>query len=136
MNTVPSSVNLSYYAEIIQRKHILRRLIEASDSIGELGYNESGDLSEILESAEKKIFGVTNMTSSRNFVELKHSLEEAFERLDRLHKSEDKIRGVPTGFRKLDNLLPHDLPWEKLLLLWILLETPPLDIKYQLLFSL
>ena len=104
-NSVPSSINLVYYAEIVQRKYILRRLIEAADSIGELGYNEREDLAEILDLAEKKIFGVTNLTASKNFISLKDSLEEAFERLDRLHKSDVKIRGVPTGFKKLDNLL-------------------------------
>ncbi len=104
-SSVPSSVNLAYYAEVIQRKYILRKLIEAADSIGELGYNEREDLAEILDLAEKKIFCVTNLTASKNFVSLKESLEEAFLRLDRLHKSDIKIRGVPTGFKKLDNLL-------------------------------
>mgnify|MGYP001609020024 CR=1 FL=1 len=105
VNMVPSSANLSYYAEIVQRKYILRKLIEAADTIGELGYDESADIGELLDSAEKKIFGVSNLTSSRNFTSLKESLAEAFERLDRLHKSDNKIRGVPTGFKKLDNLL-------------------------------
>ncbi len=105
VNLVPSASNLVYYAEITQRKYILRKLIEAADTIGELGYNESADIGEILDSAEKKIFGVARLTSSRNFTSLKDSLGEAFERLDRLHKSDNKIRGVPTGFKRLDNLL-------------------------------
>ncbi|OGZ12287.1 MAG: replicative DNA helicase [Candidatus Lloydbacteria bacterium RIFCSPHIGHO2_02_FULL_51_22] len=105
VNVVPSSANLIYYAEIIQRKHILRKLIEAADAIGELGYNESADIAEILDGAEKRIFGVSNMSTSRNFTSLKDGLGEAFERLDRLHKSKGEIRGVPTGFKRLDNLL-------------------------------
>ncbi|MBI1999012.1 MAG: replicative DNA helicase, partial [Parcubacteria group bacterium] len=102
---VPSASNLVYYAEITQRKYILRKLIEAADTIGELGYNESADIGEILDNAERKIFGVARLTSSRNYASLKDELGEAFERLDRLHKSDNKIRGVPTGFKRLDNLL-------------------------------
>ncbi|MBI3020324.1 MAG: replicative DNA helicase [Parcubacteria group bacterium] len=105
VNLVPSASNLVYHAEVVQRKYILRKLIEAADTIGELGYNEVADIGEILDSAEKKIFGVARLTSSRNYTSLKDGLGEAFERLDRLHKSDQKIRGVPTGFRRLDNLL-------------------------------
>ncbi|HEY4511670.1 MAG TPA: replicative DNA helicase, partial [Candidatus Paceibacterota bacterium] len=55
--------------------------------------------------AEKKIFEVTNYSGVHKFVELKDTLVEAMERLDRLHKSKDEMRGVPTGFRDLDTKL-------------------------------
>ena len=105
VNLVPSASNLTHYAGIVQKKYILRKLIEAADTIGELGYNESADIGETLDSAEKKIFGIASLTSSRNYTSLKDGLGEAFERLDRLHKTKGGIRGVPTGFKRLDNLL-------------------------------
>src|SRR3989344_235487 len=105
VNLVPSASNLTHYAGIVQKKYILRKLIEAADTIGELGYNESADIGETLDSAEKKIFGIASLTSSRNYPSLKDGLGEAFERLDRLHKTKGGIRGVPTGFKRLDNLL-------------------------------
>jgi replicative DNA helicase len=90
---------------MIQRKSVMRNLISASEHIAELGWNEAGELEETLDQAEKRIFEVTNFTGSHKFVELKDTLMEAWERLDRLHKSSGELRGVPTGFRDLDNKL-------------------------------
>ena len=105
VHAVPASTNVKYYAEIVQKKSILRNLINASDFIGNLGYDEESELEEILDSAEKKIFEITGITVGSKFIKLKDGLEEAWERIDKLHKSKEKIRGVPTGFAALDNLL-------------------------------
>lgn len=102
---VPSATNLTHYAEIIQKKHLLRNLIEASEYIGGLGYAEAEDLETLMEAAEKRVFEITNRSAVHRFVELKETLAEAWERLDRLHKSGNTLRGVPTGFKELDNKL-------------------------------
>ena len=105
VNAVPSSANAEYYAQMIQKKHLMRKLIEASEHICTLGYDETSELDELLDNAEKKIYEVTHSISNGNFIELKDALGEAWERLDRLHKSKDEFRGVPTGFKELDNKL-------------------------------
>ncbi|MEK7178907.1 MAG: replicative DNA helicase [Patescibacteria group bacterium] len=105
VSVVPSSVNARHYAVLIQRKYILRTLISASEFIGELGFNEADELEEVLDKAEKKIFSITNLTSSQKVIALKDGLMEAWDRLDALQKSPEELRGVPTGFRELDNLL-------------------------------
>jgi replicative DNA helicase len=105
LNNTPSATNAKYYAEIVQKKFILRKLIEASDFIGELGYDEAAQLEDTIDSAEKTIFKISGLTSGKKFLALKDSLEEAWERLDKLHKSDEKMRGVPTGYAKLDALL-------------------------------
>lgn len=105
INTVPSSTNAHHYADIIQKKHVMRDLIRAAESINGLGYEEELDLHEILEKAEKSLYGVTNKTGSRKFIELKDTLHDAWERLDHLHKTRDELRGVPSGFPDLDNKL-------------------------------
>ena len=51
------------------------------------------------------MFDITRFNFSRTYTELKDALGEAWERLDRLHKSKDEMRGVQTGFRDLDNKL-------------------------------
>ncbi len=102
---VPSASNARNYASIIQKKYVLRSLIEASEFIGELGFNEEDETEEVLDRAEKKIFSITNLSSDQKFVVLSDGLEAAWERLDRLHKEGGKIRGVTTGFQELDNLL-------------------------------
>lgn len=105
VNSVPSSGNIKYYAEIVQKKYMMRRLIEASDHISQIGYDDQKELEEILEGAEKKLFEVTNFNTSHKFVHIKEELEEAWERLDRLHSGEHSLRGVPTGFPDIDNKL-------------------------------
>jgi len=102
VNLVPSSANAEHYAEIVQKKFVMRKLIEASEHISLLGYEEAEDLSTLLDLAEKKIYEVTQGKTSNKFIELKDVLGEAWERLDKLHKSKDELRGVPTGFRDLD----------------------------------
>ncbi len=105
LEAVPSSANVTYYANIVKSKNTLRMLIEASEQISALGYNEVGDIENILDEAEKKIFNVTNKNDSRSLVEIKDTLDGAWERIDYLHKNKDKMRGVPSGFKALDNLL-------------------------------
>lgn len=105
VNTVPSAANAKHYAEIVQKKSIMRNLIMCSEDLSRLGYDESGELDFILDSAEKRVFEVTNFTTAHRFVQLNETLPEAWERLDRLHKSKDAMRGVPTGFKELDDKL-------------------------------
>ena len=105
INTVPSSTNAAHYASIVQKKYMMRRLIESAEDINSLGYDETSELDEVLDQAEKKIFDVTNYSSAHKFIELKDALGEAWERLDKLHKSKDEIRGVHTGFKALDDKL-------------------------------
>lgn len=102
VNLVPSSANAEHYAEIVVKKHVMRQLIEASEHISLLGYEEAEDLSVLLDMAEKKIYEVTQGKTSNKFIEIKDALGEAWERLDKLHKSKDEMRGVPTGFKDLD----------------------------------
>lgn len=105
VNSVPSAGNAAYYAQIVQKKYIARNLIGAADYISSLGYDEAAELEELLDQAQKKIYDVTNVSSIHKFVELKEELDEAWERLDRLHNSGDGLRGVPTGFKELDEKL-------------------------------
>lgn len=105
VETVPTATNVTYYADMVRKKHLMRSLIEAAEHIGELGYADQDDIEEILDRAEKKIFAVTNFSSTKTFIEIKDALGEAWERLDRLHKSKGELRGIPTGFKDLDNIL-------------------------------
>ncbi len=105
VDMVPTSMNAKHYAEIVYKKATMRALIEASHHISELGFSEEEDIDELLDKAEKRMFEVTNTTTSKKFIPLSHALTEAFERLDRLSKSDGELRGVPTGFPELDHKL-------------------------------
>ncbi|MEA3344102.1 MAG: replicative DNA helicase [Patescibacteria group bacterium] len=104
-NFVPTASHISNYAKIVQRKRILRNLIEASQEINSIGYNEEEDIEVLLDQAEQRIFSIAQRSLTQNFVPVKAGLEEAFERIDMLSKHKDAPRGLATGFTDLDNLL-------------------------------
>ena len=105
VDLVPSSTNAKHYAEIVQKKHVLRTLIDAAEHISELGYNEIDEIDTVLDEAEKKIYSITQSSVTKKFVSIKETLDEAWERLDSIHKGGGQLRGVPTGFTELDTML-------------------------------
>lgn len=105
VQSIPPATNIRHYAEIVQKKYIHRRLIDAAENIGEMGFDEGKDVDELLDKAEKQIFDITNSSSSSKFVSLGSTLDAAWERLDKMHRSKNELRGIPTGFRDLDNML-------------------------------
>ena len=105
MNSVPTAAHVLHYANIVRRKGTLRRLIQAAGEITNLGYKEETDIESVLDQAEQKLFGVSQKFLKQNFIPLTEVLTETFDRLDDLHKNKGKLRGVPTGYIDLDNLL-------------------------------
>ncbi len=106
VNTVPSSTNVKHYADIVQKKYVLRSLIEAADYVSELAFEEGDDhMNDILDLAEKRIFSVVSSPKNQKFVNLKDELAEAYERLEKLHENKGMLRGLPTGFKDLDSML-------------------------------
>ena len=105
-NAVPASTNIKYYADIVNKKHLLRKVIEAGTFISELGFQEEvEDIFETLDQAEKRVMGIDNNSAGHSFKSLKDSLPEAWERLEKLHENKGAIRGVQTGFHDLDQYL-------------------------------
>jgi len=105
VNSIPSSSNITYYAKVVQKKSTLRKLIEAASEIIELGYKEAEDVEKILDTAEQKLFNVSQKYIKQDFVPIKSILEAAFNRIDELHKGDHKLRGIPSGFSDMDNIL-------------------------------
>ncbi len=105
INSVPTASNILNYAKIVQKKRILRDLIETGSDVAALGYNESEDPEVLLDTAEKKIFSIAQKGLTQHFLPIKESLAEAFERIDKLSKHKEGLRGVATGFTALDNML-------------------------------
>ena len=106
VNQVPSSTNIKHYADIVQKKYVLRSLIEAADYVSELAFEEGDDhMDDILDLAEKRIFSVVSSPKNQNYVNLKDALPEAYERMEKLHEHKGALRGLPTGFKDLDIML-------------------------------
>lgn len=104
-NGVPSAAHVLHYGKIISQKATLRRLISASMEITALGYSEEREVDGLLDEAEQRLFGVSQKHFKQNFIPIKNVLSESFDRIDKLHKEKGTIRGIPTGFVGLDNLL-------------------------------
>jgi replicative DNA helicase len=111
--TAPTPGNLAHYADLVSRKHLMRSLIDVSYEITESAYDESKDTVEVLDSAEKSIFAIANASTSHKFVAIKDKLDATWDRIESMSKNQDVVRGTPTGFAALDNLLsglhPSDL---------------------------
>jgi replicative DNA helicase len=104
-NYVPTAAHAEHYADIVSQKAIRRRLIKASQDITGLGFDETKAVQELIEEAETQLFQVSQQHVKQDISSIEDILAESFERLDDLHKDKGKIRGVPTGFRDLDNIL-------------------------------
>ena len=104
-SSVPSAANARHYAEIIDKKDIMRSLILAAEHIEGLGYSEEHEVDALLDAAEKRILEIGKRGGTHSFLELKDTLAEAWERLDKLHKTGEGLRGIPTGFKEIDSKL-------------------------------
>lgn len=102
---VTTASHVLHYAEIVREKKILRDLISASAEITEDALKSTDDIEDLMDSVEHKIFSIAQRSTSQNFVPIKDELKTALERIERLHEHKGALRGVPTGFTKLDNLL-------------------------------
>jgi replicative DNA helicase len=104
-NTVPSATNVISYANIIQKKATLRRLIQAGHTILSKAYEDTDDISTQLDQSEQTLFAVSQKHLRQNFVPIANILTDAFNRLDEIHKEAGKLRGTPTGYIDIDNKL-------------------------------
>lgn len=99
---VPTSSNVKYYADIVKEKSILRKLIKASSDILDLGFGGTKDVQNILESAEKKIFDISQEKTGDNFKPINEVLMDAYDTLEELYRNKGGITGLTTGFLDLD----------------------------------
>ncbi|MCH7759223.1 replicative DNA helicase [Patescibacteria group bacterium] len=116
-HTVPTATHVLAYAQIVQKKSTLRKLIKSSSEIIKMAYDEEEkNPTKVLDKAEQKLFAISQKFLKQNFVPIKDTLSQAFERMDELHKGTKKMRGIPTGFSELDNVLAGLQPSELIIL--------------------
>lgn len=103
---VPTSTNIEHYGKLVARKALLRNLITAGDDVAEMGFVENEEIEEVLDAAEKRIMSVTGQVGrAQKFQGIKEVLPSNWEALMKMRESTGELRGVPTGFRDLDNKL-------------------------------
>lgn len=102
---VPTSAHVVQYAKIVRDLWVKRSLISLAGELSEMAFDPSKETSLILDTTEKRVFGLSQQSMKKSFVSIKKALAESFDRLDELHKNSDGLRGVSTGFLDLDNTL-------------------------------
>ncbi|PIU32984.1 replicative DNA helicase [Candidatus Woesebacteria bacterium CG_4_10_14_0_2_um_filter_39_14] len=105
VNAVPTAAHVEQYAKIVKDNYTKRELISSAGKIAEEAFGEEGQAAEILDKAEQSIFSLSQKYLRQGFIPVKDALAESFDRLDELHKQVGGLRGVPTGFKDLDNTL-------------------------------
>jgi len=104
-NFVPTAAHAEQYAEIVAQKATRRRLINTSQELTTMGFDESMGLRQLIEEAEAKLFAVSEQQVKQTVTSIEDILAASFERLDDLHKDKKSLRGIPTGYRDLDGML-------------------------------
>lgn len=106
-SSVPTASHVFEYAQIVKQKSTLRKLISAGEKVRGLGYDETREIDELLEDAEKSIFSISQAMVRDKFVHIKEILQTTYEKLALIQESEDKsaLMGVPTHYRNLDKII-------------------------------
>jgi replicative DNA helicase len=104
INRTPTSVHIEYYAHIVERSAVLRRLISAGGEIAALGFSEDSDTAQVLDKAEQILFSISQRTTNRDFASIEQVLNEYYDRIETIQHSPGSVIGVRTGFHDLDEV--------------------------------
>lgn len=105
VNKVPTAGHIESYAQIVKGNAVRRELISLASGLTEKSFEGEIAVDDILDEAEQAVFSISQQHLTRDFVLIKETLVDSFDRLEELHKQERKFRGIPTGFRDIDNVL-------------------------------
>lgn len=99
---VPTTANVEQYINIVEEKSALRALIKTANELINLGYDQTEEVEDILDTAEKKIFDVIQNRNQKGYFAIKDVLVDSFTELEKLYNQKQRITGIPTGFADLD----------------------------------
>ena len=109
-NRVASAANVEYHARIVLEKYLQRELIRISSEIIRESYEDSKDVFDILDKAEKELFAVSETNLRRNYDDMRTLLKQAVEQIEGARNQEGHISGIPSGFAGLDRITAG---WQK-----------------------
>jgi len=101
-NAVPTSANINHYANIVREKYILRTLINNSTKVISLCHESQGNIAEVVDSAERLIFEVSDRKNQGTYLHLKEIVKDSIETIDRLYQNKAHVTGIPTGYVDFD----------------------------------
>ncbi len=104
VDAVPTAANVAYHARIVKDKALLYALIQKATAVVSRAYADKEDVDEVLDWAEQQIFEISQDKISRSFVPVKSVLKGTFQLIEKLYDRKSHVTGVPTGFRKFDEM--------------------------------
>jgi replicative DNA helicase len=104
VDAVPTAANIAHHARIVKDKALLYALIQKGTAVVSRAYADTDDVDEVLDWAEQQIFELSQDKISRSFVPVKGVLKGTFQLIERLYDRKSHVTGVPTGFRKFDEM--------------------------------
>jgi replicative DNA helicase len=104
-NKVPTAAHVEHYGRIVKDTAVKRNLMSAATKLVDFSMDEGASAAEVMDRAESTIFSLSQKSTAKSFTAVKTALAESFDRLDELHKQGEGMRGVPTGFKDLDDAL-------------------------------
>lgn len=104
INTVPTAANVPYYSKIVHEKAVLRKLISVASEIIQGGYEETANLEEFLDTAERSIFDISNRRYKEGFTPIRDIVKSSFKVIEHLYEKKETITGVASGFDEIDKL--------------------------------
>lgn len=105
LEIVPTSANIEHYAKVVKDLSARRSLISLGSDLVRKAFSEEGSTDQLLNLAEREIFSLSQESIRRNFIPVKDVLTSSYEQLEEIMKSGVGMRGLPTGYRRLDNKL-------------------------------
>lgn len=102
INAVPTSINIKHYADIVQEKSVLRKIIKVNEEIESLCYMGKEKLEVILGETEKKIFNLVQNRNTSDYVPIKQVVINTLEKIEAASKTKGNVTGIATGFYDLD----------------------------------
>ena len=99
---VGSSVNIRHYANIVEEKSVLRRLIRTAGTISQMSYEGKESINTIMDQAEKNIFDIMQNRHSEEFFHIRDIAVDSIGKIEDIYRSKGKLTGVATGFADFD----------------------------------
>lgn len=109
-NRVASAANAEFHARIISQKYIQRELIRTSTETIRDAYEESSDVFDLLDRAEKGLFSIVEGNIRKNYDKMHTLIKKAIEQIEVAKNRKDGLSGVPSGLTALDRLTSG---WQK-----------------------
>ncbi len=104
LDSVPSAANLSYYADIVQEKYLLRKMIRVCTEVVGRVYEFEGEVDALMDEVERDILRISESRVQSHSATIKDLVKKAINTIEDFHQRQGMLTGIGTGFRDLDKM--------------------------------